>query len=110
MNRIGQYDERIDIERPVTTLSDTGAPSTAGWEGVVAGGLWARVEPQGGSKVNERDGLIAIGSYVVTIRQRSDLDAKMRVRWRGLSLYIVAIDGLSPRDRETVLTCSTERP
>lgn len=89
---IGRLRHRVEIQVPSETLSDFRQP-VQGW--ATDATAWARVEPLKGDEVMQGDKVQAGVTHKVTMRHRTDLTAKKRLRWAGsagtLVLNIVAV-------------------
>lgn len=83
MARIGNLDQRITLQS-YTTTSDGAGGQTRTWADLASvPDVWAKVEAKGGSEGFSSDRVEAVGSFVFTIRNRTDLDERMRIVWGG---------------------------
>lgn len=84
----GALRERVTIEQQVKA-DDEGGGYSISWTSHST--LWARVESPNGREALIGSQLSAAVSHVVTIRQRDDVRAEMRVMWRGRALNIRSV-------------------
>ena len=102
--RIGELDQRIELQRETFTENDMGGQSS---EWVVQDTVWAHVRSLTGNERMHSDMLSASGGYRIAIRNRSDLDvrANWRVKWlnRDRVMNIRFPEDNGPRDLYLVL-------
>lgn len=102
-----RMDQRITLQVPTLT-SDGGGGQTAAWGDIPSTPVvWARVMPKRGNERMEEDRMSATGVYLFTIRNRTDLDERMRIVWRGENYNVRAIMREGPRP--LYLTIEAER-
>ncbi len=91
MVKAGQLDQRITLQS--YTLADDGAGGNVKtWADLSSTpNVWARVEARGGREAFSSDRIEATGRYVFTIRNRTDIDERMRVVWGGENYNLRAI-------------------
>lgn len=73
-------DQRVTFLREVTTPDGMGG-STVTWAEIAT--VWADVRPMSGREREQSQRLDAQSNYVITIRNRSDVDETSVVEWRG---------------------------
>ena len=94
--RIGELDQRIELQKEVFTANDVGGQSAV-WEKQAT--VWAHVRALTGREREHSDFLQSSGGYRIAIRNRSDLDvtASWRVVWRGKTLNVRFPEDNGPR-------------
>tara|TARA_R110000868_G_scaffold244926_2_gene501394 strand:+ start:4911 stop:5234 length:324 start_codon:yes stop_codon:yes gene_type:complete len=97
----GSLRERVMIERPVRVGDGTGGESVSWTE---LGEVWAEVASLAGSEVTQAERDEARGSYTVTMRHRDDVNADMRLVWRGKTLNIRSLRDPDGRRRWLVVS------
>jgi len=89
MFTIGEFDQRITLERLTTSANELNEPVGA-WEEAMR--AWARVRPVSQRDMVEADHPWSSGTYIFTIRRCGSFSAQdimtMRIDWRG-DLYEV---------------------
>lgn len=83
----GPLDQRITIQSRVTARNAMGE-NAHGWEELDT--VWARAEPLRGREWFAAGQMQATADVRFTIRYRTDVDATMRVLWKGLPHDIVS--------------------
>lgn len=105
-----RLDQTITFQRKVQAPQDaaTGALPQMNWEDVpTAKRVHAAIDAM---KANERylaQQIEAQGDYTVWIRWRDDIDANMRILWRGLPLDIKSIPDQQRRGRWLAIFASS---
>ena len=94
--------ERVAIQSSSTTTdAQLGRPKT--W--TVLDTVAAKVDSAGDASEGQQvGGITASAKHIVTIRYRSDVTAKMRLRWRGMTLQIHSVV-VDPRRAWLTLQC-----
>lgn len=105
MARPGQLDQQITIQSEATSANDRGGQDSDGWSDIAtAPTVWARVEREQGT---EQEGSARVENTYrlqITIRNRNDLDERMRVLWRGRAYNIRAIEPYDHRQAYRTIT------
>ena len=97
----GDMDRRVTLLRPVT--NEYGDEIT-GWEAVAD--VWAGIEPgTSGTEVTEADRTVETVPTEITIRYRTDVDARWRVQDRDHLFEIRGIADISRRRASLILNC-----
>lgn len=80
---IGKLNERVTFQ--AYTLADDGIGGKVKTWGNLASvpTVWAHVIPKSGTETRSEDRDTATGVYVFVIRERSDIDERTRIVWRG---------------------------
>ena len=102
--RIGKLRHRLTLEREVRA-DDGGGGAALSWETVAE--VWGSVEATSGKENVEADRISGRASYLITIRNRSDLGPAMRFRRDAEIFEILAVLDKDGRDR--FLQCHCER-
>lgn len=90
MTRAGEYPNRIQIQRKVTTGGSLGHGSTT-WEDVFPNKLWANVRYGSGSEAIRSGQEASLASVSIRIRWREGITAGMRVVHNGANFDIQAV-------------------
>ena len=102
MSAAGKLRERVTIEQ-VATSRDAVGGTVETWSQLAQ--VWARVEPMSVRESYQRHVMNAQASWKVTIRHRSDVTAKMRVRWGARMFEIKGITNADERRFMLALSC-----
>ena len=103
--RVADLREQIDLQDATTPTDGNIAPTYANH----VTGLWAEVlETAGGEYLRGRQ-IEANVRAVITIRYRSDVTPRMRVKWGTRYLYVKTVHS-APGRTYTVLDCSEVQP
>lgn len=96
---IGQMRERVTIQE--YALSDDGAGGRVkAWADLSESpAVWAHVKSASGAEGIQEGRTVATASVVFTIRNRLDLDERMRINWRGTAYDIRSILSASYGDQ-----------
>ena len=104
--RAGKLRERVTIQQK-TLVSDGMGGQSETWATLAT--VWAAVKPNIAGAREAMTGAAgqvqARTVYEVRIRYRDDIDAKMRVLWRGNTLEIESVSDPDQRQSESVLLC-----
>lgn len=93
----GDMDQRITLQIPTLT-SDGAGGQTSAWGNVPSTPIvWASVRPARGGERMDEDRMNARAIYVFTIRNRTDLDERCRIVWRGENYNVRQIMREGPR-------------
>lgn len=104
---IGRLDQRVTLQSPTRT-ADAAGGFTAAWGNLTSTPVvWARVEPKSGSESMSDDRMNAASMYQFTIRNRSDVDERMRIVWLGENYNVRSV--LREGPRPLYLTIEAER-
>lgn len=96
-NSIGRLDQRITFQRRVRVPDGVGG-ETMEWENLpLIPTVWARVMPKSGGEQTGEGRIEATARVVFQVRERTDLDATMRIMWRGMAHNIRHVAIKSPR-------------
>lgn len=107
MARPGKLDQRVTFQA-YTITSDGGGGQTKTWADIAsAPTVWAHVRSGSGKEQFEEDRTNATGMTVFVIRNRSDIDERMRIVWGGDNHNIRHIARAG--SREMYLTITAER-
>jgi SPP1 family predicted phage head-tail adaptor len=100
---IGLFDQRITLQHPVR-MPDGGGGHSIDWTPVAT--VWAKVDSRvvGDPMTAMRD--TPRHTYIITIRNRADVTAQMRVVWKNQVLQITGLPQSGERDPFRVLHCS----
>lgn len=80
---IGRLDQEITFQESAETPDGAGGRVQA-WNNLSADAEdWAKVNPRAATETMEEGRTTATGIYMFTIRQRDDLDERMRIVWGG---------------------------
>jgi len=105
MAKVGQLDQRVTFQRESTTLNARGGRDSAGWSNIAtAPTVWARVERAQGAEEEGAERVQNRYLLTVTIRNRDDLDERMRLQWRGRDYNIRSIEPYDHRAMYRTLT------
>ena len=86
-----RMDQRVTFQVPTLT-SDGGGGNVAAWADVPSTPtVWARVMPKSGREGMTEDRVSASTVYEITIRNRSDIDERMRIVWLGENYNIRSV-------------------
>ena len=99
----GRLKERITIQKP-EGANDHGIVKNT-WATLAT--VWAEILAAGSSEVYRQSQVVADMSFVVRIRYRTDVTAKMRISWGSLLLEIIGIpfEEMVEGSRMLNLTC-----
>lgn len=87
--RAGRLKYRVELERPIHEVLDTGEPIVALWETVDA--VWAAIEPMSGREWLASQEFRPQVTTRITIRWRDDITSKNRVIHKGVIYNIEAV-------------------
>jgi len=80
---IGRLDQRVTLQAYATTDDGAGGKIKA-WANLSSVPVvWAKVAPKSGNENLEEGRVNASAGYVFTIRNRTDLDERIRIIWRN---------------------------
>lgn len=80
---IGQMDQEIAFQT-YTEVEDGAGGRTRAWKYISHDPYdWAAVKPKMATEKTIEGRVTAVGVYMFTIRQRDDLDERMRIEWDG---------------------------
>lgn len=99
----GTLKDRITFSRTETTQNDIGEQTTS-WTEVVT--CWANVKYQKGWRDMANGEVWLPNTIIVTIRWRSNVDDRMRIRWDGQEYYISAFN--RSRDAGSITITATK--
>jgi SPP1 family predicted phage head-tail adaptor len=100
--RAGDLRSFVEIQRPLPIAGATGDAVALDWEHVTW--AWAKFEQKSGLEIAQAEQMESRVWWQVTLRHRLDVDATMRLLYRGRILNITAIYNRDERNREQVLT------
>lgn len=102
----GALRERVGVERTADVRD-----ALAGFKGKYRydGAVWAAVTPLMPADQNVGDAISALPRWQVRVRKREDYDQRMRLTWRGRTLYIRSIISDPRKPAELLLTCEEKR-
>jgi len=107
MVRPGQLDQRIAIQ-DFTLAADGGGGLTKAWADLATDpDVWASVKAGGGGESTTEDRTNATAMTTFVIRNRSDIDERMRIVWEGLDYNIRHV--MREGSRAMYLTILAER-
>ena len=86
-----RMDQRITLQTPTLTPDGAGGQTSAWGDVPSVPVVWAHVQPLRGNERLDEDRPNARGMYVFTIRNRTDLDERCRIVWRGEQYNIRSI-------------------
>lgn len=92
--RPGELDERITLQAP-TLVADGGGGSTVTWSDLAT--VWAKVVARQGGERMEDGRISAETATDFTLRNRTDIDERMRIVWRGVTYNVRSILREGPR-------------
>jgi SPP1 family predicted phage head-tail adaptor len=95
--RVGEFDQRITIQRETRTPDGGGGSSVSLVN--VATNLYAHVRPRSGKEVGEHTRVEAPAIYLFVIRNRSDIKDTDRILWCGDTYNIRFTRGRGTRAR-----------
>lgn len=88
---IGALNQRITFQS-YTRSADGAGGKTKTWADLASvPNVWAMVKPKGAKESTEEGRVNASGVYIFTVRNRTDLDERMRIVWGGSNYNIRAI-------------------
>jgi SPP1 family predicted phage head-tail adaptor len=70
--------------------------------------VWMAFEPMGGKEANASGSIRSQSLFRITLRYRSDVTPKMRIRFRDRIFNILNVDNTDERNRELTLTASEQ--
>lgn len=94
--QVGPLRERVTFQRRETSDIGGGAKESTWVDIGTTPEVWAGVFPLSGRERENADALTAEADYRVRVRYREDLDAEMRILWKGNPMAIRHI-ALDPR-------------
>ncbi len=107
---IGRLDKRITFQQASVSKSGTGQ-ATMSWANVASvPTVWAEVISRGGSEIQEGETLQAQHTWVIRIRPRQDITAKMRALYGSKILYITSVGDPNRRTNIQELLASESIP
>jgi SPP1 family predicted phage head-tail adaptor len=92
-----RLDQRITFQRKVETFDSATGSVAISW--ALVGSCWAALDAQKASEIYRAEQIEAENLYTVVIRYRDDIDANMRIVWRGQNLDIKSIPDQQRRGR-----------
>lgn len=95
----GQLDQRITLQRPVTTKDALGQRVQA-WADVAT--VWAQARPTPGREFTAAGAQQNAAAVVFAIRWRADVQSTWRAVWRGVPYALVA-DPIDPLGARTAI-------
>jgi len=85
-------DQRVTFQE-VTRVADSMGGAAETWANLsINPTVWAKVQPLRGNEVMRADRVEALGLYIVTIRNRSDISEKNRMVWGSENYNIRRIE------------------
>ena len=96
---IGKLSERITFQS-YSLVSDGAGGNTKTWANLASiPTVWAKVEAKSAGEQFDEQRTTATGMYLFTIRERTDIDERDRIVWRGVNYNIRAVlrDGSRPQ-------------
>lgn len=81
--RPGKLDQRITLQGRTETADGGGGTETAWADLPSVPDVWAHVEAMSGTERLDDGSFAATGSYLFTIRNRTDVSERDRIVWRG---------------------------
>jgi SPP1 family predicted phage head-tail adaptor len=99
---IGKLNRRIEILRFLTARDEYGG---SGGEWVVAGRVWAKIEPMSGTEFFRAQQVTAETTTKITVRYNPGLDVTRRIRYGGKLYEIIGIGDEQASHRWTVINC-----
>lgn len=106
MTSVGQMRHWVDLEAPGTARGADG-DATPAWTTVAS--VAARVEPLGGSEVQQGRQVVEVAAYRVTVRYQPGLTSRWRVVWGTRRLDIDGVTDLDGRGVWHELICREGR-
>lgn len=107
--RIGKLRHRVMVQRPVRTITDSGAESATSWTTVST--TWANIDAGRPSERVVEDVLLAAFDVLIKMRWAPvlrNMDATWRIVKVGGKVYnIVGVTNVEERCEEIVLPCTT---
>ena len=94
--RLGELTEVVSLVSKTLTADGAGGATSA--ETVYASEVWAKVVPLRGTEVKASERVEALRLYVVTVRNRTDVQEGHVMRWGSLDLNIRLVRARGPRD------------
>jgi SPP1 family predicted phage head-tail adaptor len=105
MARPGTLDQRVTFQSESVTTNARGGRDSTGWSDIAtAPTVWARVERAQGAEEESADRVQNRYVLTVTIRNRDDLDERMRLNWRGRAYNIRSIEPYDHRAMYRTMT------
>lgn len=101
--RAGELDQRVDLEEPIEERNDSGELVTTGWR-ALATGIPCKILSAGSEGLRGRQ-VSATASHVITMRYRTDITAKHRLKWGARYLYVRSAEDRESRRRELEVVC-----
>lgn len=96
----GELDRRVALLQPVYNAEQD---EIVDWLAVT--NVWASIEPGGGIEITESDRTVVTAQVEITIRYRTDIDARWRVQDREHIFEVRTISDVLRRRSSLVLTC-----
>jgi head-tail adaptor len=102
----GALRERVGVERSADVRD-----ALAGFKGKYRydGAVWAAVTPLMPAELSAGDAISALPRWQVRVRKREDYNQRMRLTWRGRTLYIRSIISDPRKPAELLLMCEEKR-
>jgi len=101
-----RLDQRITFQRKVNgTQNPVNGEIPVSWQDVIT--CWGCVDAIRANERHISDQIEAEGDYTVWVRWRGDLDANMRIVWRGTPLDIKSIPDQQRRGRWLAIFCES---
>lgn len=89
---IGRMDRRITFQEVIGSPGDYNVNNTTGWADISSNAtVYAQVEEGLGNEAYEGDQLVSIKQSKMTIRYRTDINARNRIVYEGLIYEILSI-------------------
>lgn len=102
--RAGDLDQRVHLEHRISSPDGGGGYETS-WSPI--GTVWAKVEPLGSTETLTAQQAQSDVRYQIWVRWRPDLNADMRLTWRGKTFNVVGVADAGPRVETVRLDCAT---
>jgi SPP1 family predicted phage head-tail adaptor len=100
--RAGELRCYVEVQRPVAVAGATGDAVALDWQHVTY--AWAKFEQKSNLEIAQAEQMESRVWWQIRLRHRTDLDATMRLLYRGRILNITALYNRDERNREQVLT------
>ena len=100
---LGELTEVVALGRKTLTSDGAGGATTA--DDLYAPEVWAHVRPMDGREMQHAERTEAAGMFLVTVRNRDDVQVDDFVRWNGIDLNVRFPRLRGPREHMLELEC-----
>jgi SPP1 family predicted phage head-tail adaptor len=99
---IGQLNKKITIQQKVK-VADSGGGYSKTWQDIAT--TWANIKPIKSETVVRAEKKQVDQTHIVTIRYRTDIQAYMRVSYKGRYFYILSTLNTDEQNKQLEMYC-----